>query len=136
MGHRGNAFGCLAAVAVMTAAPVAHASPRTGADLQGECDANLRFSCAALGLRYKYGDGVPLDLKRAYALLQHACKSGLHYACGYAAEMLIEGEGVERDRFAGAQLMRKACSAGDAYSCLSMRRLGIEATKSGRALRE
>ncbi|NWG70235.1 MAG: sel1 repeat family protein [Parvularculaceae bacterium] len=79
---------------------------------------------------------MPVDLKRAYALFQHACKEGLQYACGYAAEMLIEGEGVTRDRFAGALLMRRACAAGDANSCLSMRRLGIEATRSGRALRE
>jgi TPR repeat protein len=135
MGRWGSALGCFWAVAVLLATPVAAAS-RTGADLQGECDANLRFSCAALGLRYKYGDGVPVDLKRAYALFQHACKEGLQYACGYAAEMLIEGEGVTRDRFAGALLMRRACAAGDANSCLSMRRLGIEATRSGRALRE
>lgn len=136
MGCWGRALACAIVAGILSATPVGDARSRTGADLQGECDANLRFSCAALGLRYKYGDGVPLDLKRAYDLFQHACRSGLHYACGYAAEMLISGEGVDRDRFAGAQLMRNACAAGDAYSCLSMRRLGIEATKSGRALRE
>lgn len=135
MGRWRRSFACLAALAVVSSTPLG-AAPKNGADLQGECDANLRFSCAALGLRYKYGDGVPLDLKRAYALFQHACRSGLLYACGYAAEMLIEGEGVDGNRKEGSRLLRNACADGDAYSCTAMRRLGIEATKSGRALRE
>ncbi|MEQ1930493.1 MAG: hypothetical protein ABL957_08165 [Parvularculaceae bacterium] len=124
------------AVAVVSATPLGGASRRQSGDLESECEAGLQFSCGALALRYKYGDGVPLDLNKAYGYFTRACSAGLLYACGYAGEMRITGEGVDADREGGAQQLRKACAAGDAYSCTAMRRLGIEATKSGLALRE
>lgn len=135
MGRWGKRF-VLGFAAAAAAIALGGAGKRPGDDLYTECEGGVGYSCGTLALRYKYGDGVPLDLKRAHGYFHAACRSGLLYACGYAGEMFIEGKGVARDREAGAQLLRKACAKGDAYSCLAMRRLGVEATKSGLALRE
>lgn len=101
-----------------------------------ECDQGVHYSCAALGLRYRHGDGAPRDMQQAYSYFRRACDGGLSYACGYAGEMSIKGVGVAADRQEGSRLLLKACAAGDGYSCAVMRRLGIEATQSGQELRE
>jgi TPR repeat protein len=126
----------MAAAVVISATALGRGPIRNSGDLDRECAAGLRFSCAALGMRYRYGDGVPLDRKRAYDYLGGACRAGLLYACGYAGEMAIAGECAGADREEGARMLRAACAEGDAYSCIAMRRHGIEATRSGRALRD
>jgi TPR repeat protein len=80
-----------------------------GGDAQG---------CIKLGLRYRKGDGVPKDERRATAQFQRACEGGAAEGCGQLGMSYMVGSGVTQDKRRGVALLEKSCEGGDAMGCL------------------
>ena len=63
-----------------------------------------------LGDLYSQGNGVPIDLKRAYDFYGQAAAAGDESAKIRVAEMLARGEGVKQDTARGLAIIRAAAS--------------------------
>jgi hypothetical protein len=49
--------------------------------LEPECGRGDPYSCFALGMLYRTGQGVPADAPRATRLFDQACRAGNEHAC-------------------------------------------------------
>lgn len=105
--------------------PVDHATAVRLADRA--CTHSDGPACAALGLRFEDGLGVPDDDARALALFDAACELGAGVGCFNAGLMHHTGHGVPRDgdkanawfeRAAAAY--RVTCDAGDQATCMNL----------------
>jgi hypothetical protein len=118
-----------------TSAAAAPADRPTGV-LARECSEGYFFSCAQLGIRYRYGRDAARDPDLAFVYLYKACDGGLAFACGYAGEMLYDGFQGRQDRARGMAMMRSACEGGDGWSCAALRRRGARIDFLGPVLRD
>jgi hypothetical protein len=106
-------------------------------------------SCTRLGLRYRDGDGVPIDLVKAEKLLHDACRGGLGagaVACSPAAALSLARAGDSRDPMNDARThalvsLMDGCQYHAVDSCLALGALRAqgyegEATLSAYSARE
>jgi TPR repeat protein len=105
---------------------------------------NDASSCARLGLRYRDGDGVPVDKAKAEELLHKSCREGLGTgaeACAAAAALSMEAAGDELDPMNDAQTRARmalmdGCEHHAADSCVALGRLRARPYKGEAALSE
>ncbi len=81
------------------------------------CEAGDLLACVDLGIFYGTGQGVVLDIARAYALYARACEGGQMLGCYYLGAAFASGEGVERDLNRAKTLYEKSCDGGELSGC-------------------
>jgi len=91
--------------------------------LRRACAAGISDGCqglAALGDRFRDGNGVPKDAAHSAALYKLSCDGNYTGGCvdlGYAYDT---GLGVKKDPAAGAAVYQRACTGGNANGCFDL----------------
>ena len=86
-------------------------------DLEAGCQRGDGFSCGALGVMYKYGEGVKLDKFKAVELFAKACELRHGQGCRNWGVMYSKGEGVRLDKQRALELFGKACDLKEENGC-------------------
>jgi TPR repeat protein len=109
----------LSASAKAPAKPPAPAqSKRTPvAQLQKQCNQGKGDSCDELGVRYRFGIDVKVDLLKAADLFKKACAAKDPEGCADDAFAIGLGEGVEANPGAALPRLKKQCDGGLARAC-------------------
>lgn len=94
------------------------------------CDPDAPQTCMELGDRFRKGQGVDKDEKRAAELYSDACGAGLAQGCYRLGQAYAHGRGVPADRAKAATLLRGACEDDVPWACY---RLG-QAVRRGRGV--
>jgi TPR repeat protein len=71
-------------------------------------------------LKYRNGDGVPKDEKRAFGLFKEAGEMGHASAQVFVGWMYEFGRGAKKDVVKAVSWYKKACSSGDALGCKNL----------------
>ncbi|MEZ4299969.1 MAG: serine/threonine-protein kinase [Polyangiaceae bacterium] len=86
--------------------------------LQRACDAGDMWGCLNLGGLHEFGNGVPLDERRAMVLYERACSDAERYGCSELGELYAEGKaGLTKDPQKAVELYKKSCDAYHGEGC-------------------
>lgn len=98
--------------------PLAYASAAE-TELESACSRSNRdgFSCYQLADQYRYGIGVPRDLKTGLEYLTKGCEKGHSESCLHAGYAYNRGEGTEPDIAKGFALHQRACALRNDQAC-------------------
>jgi hypothetical protein len=86
-------------------------------DTKRECLRGRATACTNLGLRYRGGAGVAVNLRQATRFFKRGCGRGDGRGCTMLGWLQEQGEGGRRDAARAAKLYRQACKRGDARGC-------------------
>ncbi len=119
------------------APPAAAADAPPPADCEacraGQCRPEDAKACHALSDTYRWGTGVPFDMKAHGDYAELACNAGYMPDCSVLAMLHQDGiGGREHDDARAAQLHRRACDGGAGIGCFNLA-LMIEAGGDGPA---
>ena len=95
---------------------VDHAQARTY--YEKACKLDNGLGCFNLGNVYRLGEGLPVDLKRAFEYFKRACD--LAEAKGCTELAIIYYEGTPQDLAMAKQLFDKACRLGSQPACKNL----------------
>jgi TPR repeat protein len=90
------------------------------ARLQAAAEAGDAEACNELGVCYRFGEGVPLDLAKAATLLSRAAEQGHVLATFNLGTLYLRGMGVEQDADRARELFQAAAEAGEARALNSL----------------
>ena len=116
----------LLVVVFLSLLPCPVASQDTERLYQQACNDGDMEVCNLFGLMYSFGDGVPLDLSRAFELYQRACEGGFLVGCTNLGLMYETGAGVTQDIARANGLYQVACEGGELLGCAGLG--GVEQT--------
>jgi uncharacterized protein (TIGR02145 family) len=85
-----------------------------------------------LSLKYRNGEGTPMDVNKANAMLRKAADAGYTSAMTAYGKRLFEGkDGLPLDPTKGMNYLNASCEEGDCSACDYLVRNGITPTKRG-----
>jgi hypothetical protein len=85
------------------------------------CERGDAWACYKLGLRYRKGDKVDRDVRRAFVFFERACVSGNVRGCMELAEAYDRGEGVPADAARALELYKQSCDGGEPFACEALK---------------
>ena len=92
-------------------------SPQFIVELRQECDVGKAGACTFLGQTYQFGQGVPIDYRRALESYRKGCEAGGSGACGSLGGMYEAGQAVRADAQAALGFYQRGCEGGYAVAC-------------------
>jgi TPR repeat protein len=104
-------------------------------DVKRECLRGRAISCTNLGLRYRDGAGVAVNLRQATRFFKRGCSRGDGRGCTMLGWLQEQGEGGRRDATRAAKLYRQACKRGDARGCNNLAALHAQGFVGSRSAR-
>lgn len=95
----------------MLLSAAASAGPSEERDLlKASCERGEAPECTTLGLKYRDGEGAPVDAHYALGLFRKACELGDARACIYEADAYRTGSGASRDPDRAVEMFTQACT--------------------------
>lgn len=82
------------------------------------CDAGAAAGCENLAEAYEAGDGLAVDMRRAWELHERACQGKRGFACLKLGTRYAVGQGdAPRDFRRAREYLARACEEGDSEAC-------------------
>ena len=97
------------------------------------CQAGFAEGCSYLGILYRYGNGVEVDLKRGAELYRKSCLGGYMIGCNSMGYLYQIGSGVEKNDTLSTQYYSQACEGGLTRACTNLGTLAESSDKKGKS---